>query len=152
MKDIYKILIIILAICGIVFVAYSSFWVVEDTNTLLTYGDEFSNQSTNTSIQLKDDVSASERVNITKGVYKLLIDSDAKWKVKYDIDGKSSQKEGNGSTNISLGTISSNGKIDFNQISKGSTSLEIYDSNNKFISSIYQAGKTVNLTYDLIVV
>ena len=152
MKEIYKILIIILAICGIAFVAYSSFFVIQEDNTLLTYGDEFSNYSTNTSIKLEDNASASGDVNLTKGSYNLLIDCDAKWKLKYVIDGKSYQKEGNGPTNISLGTINSKGEIDFNQLSEGSTSLEIYDSNNKFISSIYQAGKTVNLHYDLNVI
>lgn len=148
MKNIYNIIIFIIAILGIAFVAYSSFIIIQEDNSLLNYGDEFSNYSTNNSIKLKDNVSVSDNLNITQGDYNLFIDCDTKWKIKYIIDGNSYQKEGKGPTNISLGIIYSNAKINFYQLDEGSSSLEIYNS-KEFVSSIYQAGKKVNLNYNL---
>ena len=149
MKDIYKVIIIIIAICGIAFVAYSSFSLVQEDQELLNYGDDFSIYSTNNSIELKDNVDVSKDVDISSGKYVLVIDSNAKWKIDYSVDGKSHQKEGNGKGNISLGTISSNAKINYNQLTNGSSNLEVYDSKNNFVASVYQSGKTVKIHYNL---
>ncbi|MDO5850193.1 MAG: hypothetical protein Q4P14_03165 [Methanobacteriaceae archaeon] len=149
MKNIYKVIIIVLAICGIAFVAYSSFMLVQEDQDLLTYGDDFSIYSTNKSIELKDNVDVSRDLNITKGSYYLIIDSNAKWKISYSIDGNSYLKEGNGKEKINLGTIASSVKINYNQLTNGSSDLQVYDSNNKFIASVYQEGKTVNIHYNL---
>lgn len=148
MKNIWKIAIIIFAICGILFVTYSSFIVIQENNDLLTYGDDYNNYSTNHSIKLEEDVSLSKDLNISKGNYTLSIDCDAEWYLNCSINGKNYQENGNGSKNISLGNIYTNSSFDFNQIKNGSTCLDIYNS-NKFIGSVYQKGKTVKIHYDL---
>lgn len=152
MKTRYKIIVIILAICGILFVVASSFALLQEDRDLLNYGSNVGNYSTNDTIKLNEDASVNDSVNITKGSYNLVIDCDTKWDINYVIDGKSYQKDGEGKTNISLADVSKSVTIDFNQIDKGYTNLDFYTSNNDFVSSVYQAGKTVKIHYELNVV